>query len=98
MAVKKASSKKGSNSENTETIKAWDSGVNDDGKYTIMLGQKAFIFGKNANEDIRNVEVISSIEIDQKWMDKNYKKVDVNSIRMSNHVADFIKSKCFVNL
>jgi len=59
-------------------IIVWDNGeVNDTtGRYTLLYGgMYVFIFGENAKEDHRNVEKISKAEVDEKDMDKRYKRI-----------------------
>jgi len=74
-------------------IKIWDSGSNSDDRYTILCGNKAFIFGNSALEDARNMEVISGSEINIEWMDANYKKTDISSINITKEIAQAIKSR-----
>lgn len=65
---------------NKAEIKIWDSGCDNDDRYTILCGNKAFIFGNSALEDSRNIEVVSKNEIDIQWMDTNYKSSSLVSI------------------
>jgi len=72
-------------------IKIWDSGCDKDDRYTILCGNKAFIFGDSALEDNRNIEVVSKNEIDIGWMDMNYKSSSLSSI--DHNILKAIKSK-----
>lgn len=93
VSTKKSKVVKNSEVTKKAEIKIWDSGSDSDDRYTILCGNKAFIFGNSALEDARNMEVISSSEINVEWMDSNYKKVDFSSINITREIAQAIKSR-----
>ena len=58
----------------------WDTKENSDERYTVLAGHKAFVFGESAQEDPKNITVISGSEVDVPFMDSRYERIPATGL------------------